>query len=212
MATYSVPQMQSLADYYSGVYSVPPAITRAVVGAESSWNPFARNPGSTATGLGQVLASTAARPGYGVTPLADRTDPAQSLNFVAQYLSALKNQFGSWTAALQRYSGQTGTPYAGNPTVQQALADVGETGLGTTGSVTPVSGFYTPVSFMDTLRGALGGSPGAWMGPQMQQQAESPEGQAVNDWLARIGINSTAVIVGVLMIALGAYFLVKRGF
>lgn len=227
MATYSVPQMQSLADYYSGVYSVPPAITRAVVGAESSWIPTARNPGSTATGLGQVLASTAARPGYGVTPLADRTDPAQSLNFVTQYLSALRNQFGSWTAALQRYSGQTGTPYAGNPAVQQALADVGETGLGTTGSVTPISGFYRPVSggLLDGLRGLFRPPAGATDFDPSTGTYTNPDGDIVNPdgsvtpygrglmgLLEHYGINASAVVVGILFIALGAYFLVKRGF
>ena len=210
MVTYTTPQLQSLSDYYSGVHSVPPGLTRAVIGAESSWNPSARNPVSDALGLGQILSSTAARPGYGVTPVTDRTDVTQSLNFVPQYLRALYDRFGSWTAALQRYSGQMGTPYANNPAVQQALADVGETPLGVTGGYAQQASF-TPVSWWDTLRQGFGGSPGAWQGPQMQQQAESPAGRAVNDWLASWGINGAGLVIGILMLGLGAYFLVKRG-
>ncbi len=65
-------------------------VLASYVTRESGWNPQARNPtpGSTATGLGQILASTAARPGFGVQPipLEARTDPAASLRFMADYM------------------------------------------------------------------------------------------------------------------------------
>lgn len=67
---------------------IPPDILASLVGAESSWNPQARNPKSGASGLGGVLPSTAADPGYGVAPLAPDASPQQQLRFAAQYLAA----------------------------------------------------------------------------------------------------------------------------
>ena len=59
-----------------------------LVNLESSWDPSKRNPNSGAAGLGAVLPSTAARPGFGVPPLPPGATPQEQLNFSAQYLAA----------------------------------------------------------------------------------------------------------------------------
>lgn len=69
---------------------VPAHLLSALYAQESGFRPDARNPKSTAAGIGQVLASTAANPGYGMAPLADadRLDPAKAIPWSAQYLAA----------------------------------------------------------------------------------------------------------------------------
>ena len=58
------------------------------------------------TGLAQTSASTAAQPGYGVTPLADPTNASASLTFMAQYDAGLAAaNGGDYDAALAKYSG-----------------------------------------------------------------------------------------------------------
>jgi hypothetical protein len=73
-------------------------VLASYVTRESGWDPQARNrtPGSTATGLGQILASTASRPGFGVQPipLEARTDPAASLRFTADYMDRRARAMG----------------------------------------------------------------------------------------------------------------------
>ena len=83
------------------------------------------NPKSSAAGLGGILKATAAKPGYGVTPLKDWSVPEQ-LRFIADYASARIKQSGSVEAGLAGYG--EGKSYAqkvmgsrGNP-VQLAQA------------------------------------------------------------------------------------------
>jgi hypothetical protein len=106
---------QGLATQYANQYGVPEPLFNDLIQAESGFNPNAYNSQSGATGLSQILASTAASPGYGVSPVTDRTDPNQSLNFAAQYLSALYNKFGNWSQAVLGF--WQGPGYAQNNTV-----------------------------------------------------------------------------------------------
>lgn len=66
-----------------------PLITRErianQIGMESSFDPNNVNPDSGATGLAQILASTAKSPGYGVKPVTNRKDPEQSIDFMVAY-------------------------------------------------------------------------------------------------------------------------------
>ena len=73
------------------------------------------------TGLAQTSASTAADPGYGVTPLANSQDASSSLNFMAAYDSALITRYGSADAGLSHYSG--GAYTATSLGVGSSLAD-----------------------------------------------------------------------------------------
>ncbi len=87
-----------------------PELLAQTLGNESSFNPYATNSGSTATGLGQTLSGTAANPGYGISPLSDPTDPAQSTLFTSQYLAANPNGY----ATLSSSEAQLGTTQTGS--------------------------------------------------------------------------------------------------
>lgn len=82
---------------------VPTSLAQALFAAESNWDPNATNPVSGAMGIGQVLPSTAADPGYGLPPLANAYDPAEAIPWSLAYLNALYGAAGSWTGALLRY-------------------------------------------------------------------------------------------------------------
>lgn len=87
----------------ASTYGVPETLALDLFGAESANNPNAVNPSTGAMGLGQILPSTAANPGYGISPLTNPFDPTANANFAMQYLAALFKQFGSWVAAVLHY-------------------------------------------------------------------------------------------------------------
>lgn len=64
-----------------------PDFFRGTIAKESAFDPYAVS-STGALGLGQVLPSTAARPGYGVAPLANPYDPQANIDFSAAYLKA----------------------------------------------------------------------------------------------------------------------------
>lgn len=66
-----------------------------------------------AKGIAQVMAATAANPGYGVPALANRLDPWASIAWAAQYLAALRKRFGNWSQALAAYNFGPGNVIAG---------------------------------------------------------------------------------------------------
>lgn len=79
-------------------YNVDPALVRAVVHAESSFNPNAVSPVGAA-GLMQLMPATASR--FGVK---NRFDPSQSINGGVEYLSFLLNLFGEPKLAVAAYN------------------------------------------------------------------------------------------------------------
>lgn len=89
---------QKYNDYYANKYGIPSNLLFALIDYESSWNPCAANPKSSARGLGQIIAST--RKYLGIT---DALDPNQSLDGAARYLKEQYNKFGSWEIALAAY-------------------------------------------------------------------------------------------------------------
>jgi hypothetical protein len=128
--------------YHSAMTNgVPPQLFSDLINSESGWNVNAYNSTSGAYGLAQALRTTAADPGYGVSPF-DRTDPLASLDFGAQYLKAMYDKFGDWTSAVTAYvrgpgnvDSSGGSPYSGtlNPLQQQVLSDLaGHTDVSTT--------------------------------------------------------------------------------
>lgn len=101
---------------------VPLSLLSAVAQQETGGtnNPDIAVSSTGAVGLMQILPSTAASPGYGITPLASSllTDPNTNATFAAQYLQALYNKTGSWAGAISAYSGGSytlATLQANNP-------------------------------------------------------------------------------------------------
>ncbi len=123
--------LQDTAIQAASAYGVPTNLFLAQIGAESGWNPAAVNKSSGATGLGQFIPSTAKA--FGIDP----TDPNQSLYAAAQYDAQLFAQTGSWSNALDLYSGQPqgATPYANNSAVQTALNTVNDVASPTTPTI-----------------------------------------------------------------------------
>jgi soluble lytic murein transglycosylase-like protein len=107
---------------------VPPHVLDALITQESGWRPGAQGKGSD-LGLGQVTASTAASPGYGLPPLsdADRLDPNKNAAWSARYLEARGKAAGlarpeDWNdpaklaLALKAYNGGGDPNYVANVT------------------------------------------------------------------------------------------------
>ena len=97
------------ADFHANRVGVDPELFRRLVATESNWNPNIVAKGSGATGLTQVISSTAADPGFGVKPITNRYDHEDSLRFGADYLSALGKKYkGDMDKALAAYNWGTG--------------------------------------------------------------------------------------------------------
>jgi hypothetical protein len=79
-------------------HGLDPAVFMGMIEKESSWNPLAKNPHSTASGLGQLLRGTAADMHVG-----NVFDPYQNLEGSASYLAKLLNQSGNYANALAAY-------------------------------------------------------------------------------------------------------------
>ena len=115
----TIPQddRQAMLDRATEGTPVPPEVLSKLVGVESSWSPSKKNRDSGASGLGAVLTSTAARPGYGLDPLPPNATPQEQLRFSARYLAARGRALGmtdaDWkdpqkvSAALSAYHGPT---------------------------------------------------------------------------------------------------------
>lgn len=75
---------------------IQPETLDGLVNYESGWDANNVNPSTHATGLGQILPSTAASPGYGMAPvsMSDLGNPANNLKFAAQYLYARGKALG----------------------------------------------------------------------------------------------------------------------
>lgn len=85
------PEMEALVSRLTHQYSVDRALVKAVIHAESSYNPRAVSP-KGAQGLMQLMPATAAR--YGVR---DAFDPAQNISGGVRYLRDLLTQFNQNT-------------------------------------------------------------------------------------------------------------------
>lgn len=96
---------QNRATYHAQRVGLDPELFSRLVETESSWNPNAFNSKKGATGLTQVISSTAKNPGFGVKPITNRYDHEDSLRFGADYLSALNKYYkGDIDKALAAYN------------------------------------------------------------------------------------------------------------
>jgi soluble lytic murein transglycosylase-like protein len=91
-----------LADQIAEENGLDSGLFRALVQAESSWNPAAVSP-KGAMGLTQLMPATARGLGVG-----DPLDPIQNLQGGAKYLKSLLDQFGSPELALAAYNAGPG--------------------------------------------------------------------------------------------------------
>lgn len=102
-------------------YVVDPALVKAVITKESSWNPqaFRAEPqiGDASRGLMQILYRTAQGMGYGGTP-EELFDPAVNITYGTRYLADRVGTFG-YPAGISAYN--AGRPITGNA---QYVADV----------------------------------------------------------------------------------------
>jgi len=96
-------------------YGVDPELYVRLIEKESGFDPSARGAAGE-IGLSQIMAETAVNPGFGVTPIQDRTDPVDNLRFGAEYLGALIRKYdGDVNKALMAYNGGAGNVDAGKP-------------------------------------------------------------------------------------------------
>lgn len=96
-------------------YGVDPELYVRLIARESGWDPNARG-ASGEIGYSQIMAETAASPGFGVAPIRDRSDPIDNLRFGAEYLGALIDYYdGDYSKALMAYNGGAGNVDRGSP-------------------------------------------------------------------------------------------------
>ena len=94
-------------------YGVDPEVYNRLIAKESGWDPKARGKAGE-LGFSQIMLETGIKPGMGVTPIQDRSDPVENLRFGAEYLGALIEEFGGdYTKALQAYNGGLGNVQKG---------------------------------------------------------------------------------------------------
>ena len=88
---------QSIVEEVARERGVPPHILGAVLRHESGFNPEARGQAGE-IGLGQILPSTARRPGFGLNPATEEElrDPRRNIDFSASYIAA-RNPNVDWS-------------------------------------------------------------------------------------------------------------------
>jgi len=86
--------------YYASMFNLDPVLVASIIQVESGGNPNARNPNSTATGLMQVIYSTAIE--MGVAP-ENLTDPDWNLYAGCKYLRKQLDKYGDIYKAVYAY-------------------------------------------------------------------------------------------------------------
>lgn len=130
MAFFASTAQLGISSPYDGIilaaasrYVVDPALIKAVIAKESSWNPNAYRaepqlvPPDASRGLMQILYRTAQGIGYGGAP-EGLFDPATNVDFGTKFLAEKLNQYG-YPSGVSAYN--AGRPITGNA---QYVADV----------------------------------------------------------------------------------------
>lgn len=188
-------------DAAASQYGVPSNLLAAQIGVESGYNPSAFNVSSGATGIAQILPSTAANPGYGLASV-NPNDPNASIGFAAAYDSVMYALTGSWTGALQRYGSLPSDGSAGT-TAQQQLAAIaaGADGNGISaadiasaaGVGTSEIGQLAPGTAGVTSTSNCGYNPGCYL-------------TALGGWIGQYLTGGAFIVVGLILL-LGAIYL-----
>lgn len=143
-------------------HGLPPELAKALFQQESS---FGTNPAAKGN-IGQVIASTAEKPGYGMEPIspADLTDPTKNVDFSLRYLKSRGAEAGvtdwkdpkQWAVALKAYNG------GGDPQYVEHVAQYLPTGTALRTGGTDMAGPGVPQG--------QGAQPPGQQPPQGQQQ------------------------------------------
>lgn len=104
-----VEKYQQYAMQVAQTKGIPQDLFLGMLDQESSWNPTAKNPKSSARGLGQHLDGTLKNMGYQPTGGADdpRNDPYQSIDLAAQHLLEKYQGTKNWQRAVNAYGENT---------------------------------------------------------------------------------------------------------
>lgn len=126
--------IQAIVNTAANLFNLDPTIMTAQCITESGGNPNAKNPGSTATGLFQLTASTARQLG-----VADATDPTQNAQGACKFMAQLLKQFGNYPQALAAYNAGPGTvkAYAQGTPIHSNLGTLNPTGIKTSNGLPP---------------------------------------------------------------------------
>lgn len=108
--TFTPDDLRDMALQVADHYDVPKDLFLGLNAHESSWNPLAKNPKSSARGLGQFIDGTAKS--YFDEPITNdendpRYHPGKSLDASARYLKDLYGQHGDWEKAVLHYGENT---------------------------------------------------------------------------------------------------------
>lgn len=138
-------RMRQVAAQMAERYGVDPELFVRLIQKESGFDPSAKGAAGE-IGLAQIMAETGRDPGFGVTPIQDRTDTVDNLRFGAEYLGALIKKYGgNYRQALMAYNGGAGNVDAGKPS--SAAKSYADSLLGgKTGSLRSPSSGITPAA------------------------------------------------------------------
>ena len=146
-------QYQSLIEEHSALHTISADLVRAVIQAESAFNPFARSP-KGAMGLMQLMPATAAE--FGVL---DPFNPAENIRAGVAYLKQLLNYYGgrvelalaaynAGPAAVKKYGG-TVPPYRETRNYVKKVSSTAAATAGTTGVLAPGTNVFRTVEVVD---------------------------------------------------------------
>ena len=204
---------------------VPLGLLYAVQGAETGneTNPDLAVSSTGAQGLFQVLPSTGAIPGYGVTPIygGQLNNPTDNANFAASYLSALYNRFGNWNSAINAYTSGNSTVAGGytyaqlqrqypqwfdaNGTPLSAASMSGS--MGTTGSAAGTSIYGTPLPAITSDQVGVAGML-ATAQTQMSSGVLAGTVNSVMNWIGSGVLQGATVMIGLVLIVVAFIFLI----
>ena len=194
-----------------------PDIFVGLINEESGFDPNAIS-SNGAIGLGQVLPSTAASPGYGVASF-DPYDTDSNLQGSANYFGALLSHFGgNYEQAASAYNlgvgavenGATGNNYSAgfNAALQDADGNTMEPAsfLGDAAGAVAGSGFSIGNWLSGGLLGALTGGNSQSFGNAITGATKSFAGQSgVLSALESLGLRVSVVLIGIFLLCIGIY-------
>ncbi len=96
-------ELKNLARRIAEKRGLDPELFVRLIQTESNFDPNARGAAGE-IGLGQILPTTNANPGYGVKSAIDLLDPVDNLVFAADYLKAMINEFGDISKGVAAYN------------------------------------------------------------------------------------------------------------